>query len=206
MLDISTQVSLSTAATETMENNMLAWCMAVQPQASIKLAPSSKQDLVSILAQPLLRTYKYIYKRVPPSPCPLTLQQEYDPGQPLHWRDEEVLQALAGTLGPRLVGPQEGMKAGVLLVAAVQALLADLKVVDEGRVHMDQLVSLCGWEEKLEVGSVWGVTYVCCTYVHMYIMSYMCVGCCVPAGGATASPHPAELFRCMCCRSRRRYD
>ena len=43
------------------------------------------------------------------------------------------------------------MKARVLLVTAVQALLADLKVVDEGRVHMDQLISLCGWEDMLKV-------------------------------------------------------
>ena len=80
------------------------------------------------------------------SPRPLTLQQEYDPGQPLHWGDEEVLQALSGTLGPRLVGPQEGVEAGILLVTAVQTLLTNLKVVDEGGVHMDQLIGLCRWE------------------------------------------------------------
>ena len=80
-----------------------------------------------------------------PLPYPLTLQQEYDPGQPLHWGNEEVLQTLACALRPRLVSPQEGMEAGVLLVTAVQALLADLKVVDEGRIHVYQLVSLCEW-------------------------------------------------------------
>lgn len=73
---------------------------------------------------------------------PLTLQEEYDPGQPLHWCDEEVLQALSGTLRPRLDDSQEGVKAGILLVTAVQTLLAYFKVVDEGWVHTYQLVSL----------------------------------------------------------------
>lgn len=40
------------------------------------------------------------------------------------------------------------MEAGILLVTAVQTLLTNLKVVDEGRVHMDQLVGLCRWEDE----------------------------------------------------------
>ena len=110
------------------------------------------------------------------------------------------------------------MKARVLLVTAVQTLLAYFKVVDEGWVHTDQLVSLHVQRGRqslkcrvkiLQFGDGW-TSVGCHVNVSLIVRATVCVvevglGMRLHVNVGGSSPHPVELFRCKCGLSKKRH-